>query len=58
MTVSDFIEMLKNYDGDMPILTPALGVPTVQSVLGKVVIRDIEGEQLALQPIRQPNTTH
>ena len=52
MTVSDFIEMLRDYDGDMPILTPTLGTPTVCSVLGKVVIREHQEPQPAYAPVR------
>lgn len=51
MTVSDFIEMLRDFDGDMPILTPSLGTPTVRSVLGKVVIREND------QPVVYPSAS-
>ncbi len=58
MTVSDFIDMLKDYDGDMPILTPSLGTPTVRSVLGKVVIRENQGEHLALETARDSEVAY
>ncbi|MEM9605722.1 MAG: hypothetical protein AAGA11_22895 [Pseudomonadota bacterium] len=55
--MSDFIEMLRDYDGDMPILTPSLGTPTVRSVLGKVVIR--ENDQPATYPAApDPDRAH
>ncbi|MEM7377517.1 MAG: hypothetical protein AAF460_08425 [Pseudomonadota bacterium] len=49
--MSDFIEMLRDFDGDMPILTPSLGTPTVRSVLGKVVIREND------QPVVYPSAS-
>lgn len=58
MTVSEFIEILNGYDGDMPILTSTLETPSVCSVLGKVIIREHERQQPVVVKAPESDLAH